>query len=168
MYPFLAIFFIGIFLLAVRPLSTAYAGTQLSFEVEGVRQMRMQGQELKANLLLKVKNPTAQPLNIRHLNLKIFTPDQKELAHINTQNSNLPINAKKETVVTIPFKVAFTMAMADIVFPGIRAFFTKGFNTTAFMKEIPNTVRVKGKIDIDDLPVIPIDILVDVQKEILN
>jgi hypothetical protein len=164
MHPLLAILFIGFLIVSIKPLSTAYAGTQLSFEVSGIEKLRMEGSTLKANLMLNIKNPTSQPLNINNLNLKIFTPDKKELVHVNTQNVNLKIKAKKETVVAVPFKVNYNVAMADFIFPGIKSFFKNGFDSNAFMKELPNTMRVAGKVNIENLPEIPVDIMVDVKK----
>lgn len=164
MHPLLAIVLIGILVVSVKPLSTAYTGTQLSFEVSGIEKLRMDSNTLKADIMLNIKNPTSTALNIKNLNLKIFTPDKKELVHVNTQNVSLKIKARKETVLAVPFKVNYNVAMADFIFPGIKSFFKNGFDSKAFMKEIPNTMRVVGKVNIDSLPEIPVDINVDVKK----
>lgn len=166
MHPLLPILFIGLLIVSVKPLSAAYAGTQLSFEVSGIQKLRMDGNDLKADVMLNIKNPTDQVLNIKNLNLKVFTPDKKEMVHINTNNVNEKIKPKKETIIPIPFKVNFNAAMADIVFPGIKSFFKNGFNTAAFLKEVPEKMRVVGKVDIENLPIIPVDIIVDVQKQL--
>lgn len=166
MHPLVILSLIFIIVLSVKPISAAYTGSQLSFDVSGVENLRMDKQDLKANVILEVVNPTGNELTIDKLNLKISSLQGKQIAHIKNINGVLKIAPKTESKLAVPFKVNISLALVDYLLPGFKSFFKSGFDRKAFINEMPHKVKITGWAGIESLPNIPVDIVVDVKKQL--